>query len=178
MSTIKAELRKKYKDLRSSYNNKKSCENSFIRSDLYKNNNVFLIYASFGSEPETFDLIQKALDDKKTVYLPRVYKDTMTFYQIFNTEELVKGSFGIKEPVTGTVYDGSKAVCIVPGLAFDKSGNRLGYGKGYYDRFLCNNPNLIKVGFCAKCCFAEEIFTQSNDIPMNYIFVDDSIIGI
>ena len=178
MSTIKAEIRKKCKALRESYGDKYGCENAFLKSRFYTDYETFLIYASFSSEEDTFNLIEKAIRDNKTVFLPKVFGDEMKFFRVLGTNALVKGTFGVPEPKEGEEYSGQNAVCVVPGLAFDKSGNRLGYGKGYYDKFLSMYPDIIKIGFCSGCCYFDEIPAQKNDIKMNFIFVDDNLIGI
>ncbi|MGI6254006.1 MAG: 5-formyltetrahydrofolate cyclo-ligase [Acutalibacter sp.] len=111
-----------------------------------------LLYLSMGSEVDTWGIFQSALSCGKAVYAPRCLdgEGHMAFYRVKSREELKQGRFGLWEPdptvcapLTGT--DG--ALCLVPGLAFDEAGFRLGYGKGYYDRFLANHP-VETVGLC------------------------------
>ena len=178
MSTIKSEFRKKCKAIRFECEKKNACEEAFMSSSLYKENKILLIYASFGSEADTFELIKNALDSDKSVFLPRISGNEMKFYRIYDTNNLKKGTFGVMEPTEGEEYSGQRAACIIPGLAFDKNGNRLGYGKGYYDKFLSKYPGVVKIGFCSACCFFEEIPYEETDIKMDYIFIDDVLIGI
>ena len=105
---------------------------------------VVLIYHPIRSEVDVRPLMQAAIADGKEVYLPlcdKVEAGKMQFYRITDESQLSVGSFGVREPDgTTELYTLSekRAVCIVPGLAYDKNGYRLGYGKGYYDRFMQN----------------------------------------
>ncbi len=154
------------------------CEQAFLQSDLYLNSDSLLLYASTKSESDTFNLINNALEDNKIIYLPKVHGDIMKFYQISTLDDLSDGYFSIKEPTTDVEYDNRPAVCVVPGLAFDLKGNRLGYGKGYYDKFFQQTNEIIKVGFCAGCNYYNKIPCDETDIPMNYLIVDSNIIGL
>ena len=178
MSTIKSELRKRCKTHRQNHNRSSACEEAFFKSRFYNEYDTILTYVAFGSEAETSALIKEALKDNKAVFVPKIFGDEMEFYRVYDTDGLIKGSFGIPEPEDGEVYSGQKAVCVAPGLAFDKNGNRLGYGRGYYDKFLSNHPSVLKIGFCSGCCFFEEIPCEKTDVKMDFIFVDDTLIGI
>ena len=101
-----------------------------------------LLYYPIRSEVDVRALIRLSLSLGKQVYLPRCDKTEsgkMEFYRIASEEELVTGMFGVSEPAEGAPLwendEGIRAICIIPALAYDKSGYRLGYGKGYYDRF-------------------------------------------
>ena len=107
---------------------------------------VVLLYHPIRSEVDVKALLLQAISDGKEVYLPLCDKEeagVMRFYRITDEAQLTAGSFGVMEP-DGTTEeyqsDGRRAVCIVPGLAFDAQGYRLGYGKGYYDRFMQHFP--------------------------------------
>ncbi len=182
MSKLKSELRSGLKLSRGEYystNNKSACAEAFLNSELYKNTDVLLLYSSINSEPETSTLIKQAIDDDKKVYLPRVSGDTMDFYRVTDTKSLVIGCFNISEPqINNLKFSKKYGVCVVPGLGFDHRGNRIGYGKGYYDKFLAKNPQLVKVGFCAGCNYLNNIPTDKFDIKMDFIFADDILIGI
>lgn len=118
--------------------------------DIYLQSDIVLAYASYGSEIPTYKFINKALDDKKYVFLPKVVGKDMIFYRISSTEELVLGYKNILEPTGDSEaykYDEDKvirAMILMPGVAFDRCGNRMGYGGGFYDRFLEDKPELQK----------------------------------
>lgn len=154
------------------------CENTFLESEFYTNSEILLVYLSINSEPDTALLIKKALIDKKSVYLPKVTGDYMNFHRVTLSTDFQAGSFGIPEPVNDELFKCGKAVCIVPGLAFDKSGNRLGYGKGYYDKYLSDKNDILKIGFCCRCNFVSKLPVDKHDVVMDYIFADNILIGI
>ena len=138
----------------------------FYRSDC------LLIFASYGSEIDTSEIISEALRTGKRVYLPRVEGLEMQFYRIYSLEELTEGYRGIPEP-DGTseryLYSENEAdhtLMIMPGVAFDPYRHRIGYRKGFYDRFLEGKEALslrtIAVGFW--CQMVEEIPQEEKDI--------------
>ncbi|MBR5903683.1 MAG: 5-formyltetrahydrofolate cyclo-ligase [Clostridia bacterium] len=97
------------------------------------------LYCSLKSEVDTAALIAHALSCGKTVALPKVYGDTMRFFAVSSGEVLVKSPFGVLEPAgdeSRFVPPESFDLVLVPGVCFDRGGNRLGFGRGYYDRFL------------------------------------------
>lgn len=129
---------------------------SFLRSTSYTRSDVILTYVSTAIEVDTAFIIQTALRDGKKVACPRCVDGTrqMEFYYIRSMEELSPGYFGVLEPAADhtRLYRGAqRPVCIVPGLAFDHWGYRLGYGKGYYDRFLAGYTGWT-VGLCYSAC--------------------------
>ena len=142
---MKNDLRRQFKAKRANIAHKAEKDRlicaHFLSSALYKNAEQILCYSSMGSEPDTFDIIRCAMEDGKKLLLPRCEdkNGNMNFYLIKDVSDLVTGTFGIKEPdikKCEPVFEFMNALCVVPGLTFDKKGYRLGYGKGYYDRFL------------------------------------------
>lgn len=136
----------------------------------------FLCYVSYGSEISTGELIAEALCRGKAVYAPKVLKEAsepaMEFYRIFSREELIPGYRGIREP-TGqtqryvcTPEGAERTLLLMPGVAFDESRNRIGYGKGFYDRYLKERSNLQKVsiGVGYSCQLVERIPAEENDV--------------
>lgn len=138
----------------------------------YCASDTILCYADYGSEISTRELIRKALSSGKEVFLPRVEGENMTFYRIRDLSELVQGYKDIMEPRGDTEsYSASeeqagKTLLLMPGVAFDRYRNRIGYGKGFYDRFLAHNPELqgrsIAVGF--QCQMLEKLPAEETDI--------------
>lgn len=107
--------------------------------DIYKKAQAVLAFVSFGSEVDTRILIQEALAEGKTVYCPRVEGNGLSFYRIFSLEDLQPGYRGILEPSKETEkYEPAamSGLLLMPGTVFDTGKNRIGYGKGFYDRFM------------------------------------------
>lgn len=155
---------------------------NLICSDLYLNAKQVLFYAPLNDEINIDDCINDALMLKKRVALPCCTDNNgnMKFYYISSFDDLKIGHFGVREPDVDkceevTCFDNS--LCIVPGLAFSKNGFRIGYGKGYYDRFLKNYVS-ISIGLCYNEFVLNEIPTDENDIPVNYVITESSIITV
>lgn len=132
------------------------------------------MYVSFGSEVDTKGLIEYSLNIGKRVAVPYCNGKNMLFYEIKSLSELSAGKFGIptvdisgKSPLVS--FD--KALCIVPGICFDCYGNRIGYGGGYYDRFLSEN-SVISLGVCYKKCLCSEIESEEFDIKTDYVLTE------
>lgn len=118
----------------------------------YAQNSLLLTYVSTPIEVDTRNIIERALKDGKKVAVPRCVPDTrsMEFYLIDSLDELCPGTFGVLEPLPDPaklVTDFSAGICLVPAFSYDWHGYRLGYGKGYYDRFLSNFRGNI-IGIC------------------------------
>jgi 5-formyltetrahydrofolate cyclo-ligase len=122
----------------------------------YAGADVLYTYVSKPLETDTLSLITAALDAGKRVAVPRCLPETvgMEFYEIVSVDDLAPGTYGVLEPVPERcrpVRTSRRAVCVVPGLSFDSQGYRLGYGKGYYDRFLADFRGFT-VGLCYSGC--------------------------
>ena len=132
---------------------------------------AILLYHALPDEVPTKDLLDELVAQHKSVLLPRVVSDTeMELRQYTSPADLTTGAFGIMEPV-GEVYDSFSAidVVVVPGMAFDRSGHRLGRGRGYYDRFLSRIPTIYKIGVCFPWQIVDEVPTDSHDVLMDEV---------
>ena len=139
---MKKLLRSKYKEIRRSIIDKEDRDNiifnKVINNIKVNNASIILTYVSTKEEADTINIIKHFLGKKK-VAVPRIDNGIMNFYYINSLDELMEGYFGILEPTTNNkVTNFNNSICIVPGLCFDKENYRLGYGKGYYDKFLSN----------------------------------------
>lgn len=121
-----------------------------INQRAYSQCNIILLYRSFQSEIDTWEMIEQGWKDGKKVYVPRVAGKVMNFYLIEPNTEFQAGRYGILEPpaeypLIANTQD--KVLMVLPGLAFDCLGNRIGYGAGYYDEYLRKQsiPNLMKI---------------------------------
>lgn len=181
----KSDLRKEFAKIRDSVENKAALSdeicNSILNSEFYKDAEAVFCYWPTKSEVDTKKIILSALADKKKVALPKCTdKDgNMTFYYITSLADLSEGMYGIMEPderLTADVSDKS-SICVVPGLAFDFNGYRLGYGKGYYDRFL-ESFHGISIGICFEACLINELPINEFDKKVDYIITDKTIYTI
>ena len=135
-------------------------------------------YAAFDNEVLTNKLIEYFLLKEKTVYLPKVDKNNLLIIQIDSLRDLKKGSYGIMEPtgVAVNLEDKTVDLWIVPGIAFDIKGNRLGYGKGYYDRILKSVALDKKIGLCFGFQVVVHIPIQNNDEKMGWLITENKLI--
>jgi 5-formyltetrahydrofolate cyclo-ligase len=151
-----------------------------ISLDEYKKTEILLTYASLSNEVDTFSLIAAALKSGKKVAVPRCVegKPVIEFYFIYSTDDLECGSYGILEPLPKRerLCMCSNGLCVLPGLSFDRLGARLGYGKGYYDRFLQDFKGNT-VGLCFSRTLSEmPLPTGRFDISVNIIVTDKETI--
>lgn len=133
-----------------------------------------MLYLSVNREPDTAAIITRALDDGKIVLLPYMAGDKIYPALYTSDTPLRHGKYSIKEPAHPVFYpEKSIDVVVVPGVAFDHDGNRIGYGKGYYDRFLYGlRRHTAKVGFSFNACMVDEIYKQEWDVPVDVIFTE------
>lgn len=130
---------------------------------------TLLLYSALPDEVPTQTLIDELAAQGKTVLLPRVVSATgMVLHRYTCQDDLQRGAFGIMEP-TGLPFTDYEAidVAVIPGMAFDHDGHRLGRGRGYYDRFLARVPFIYKIGICFPFQMVGEVPTSENDIPMD-----------
>ncbi len=141
---------------------------------------VLLAFVNYGSEISTREIMEEALRKCKKVFVPRIEKEDMKFYRITSMDQLAEGYKGIPEP-DGTTecfdyekYKERRMLLLMPGVAFDIYGNRMGYGKGFYDRFLMDKEMLqiysIAIGY--KCQRVDFIPVEEHDLkPYQVILV-------
>lgn len=132
---------------------------------------VILMYYSLDDEVNTHEAINELVRQGKTVLLPAVVDDErMELREYHGQQDLESGFFHLMEPVgkVFTEYD-TIEVAVVPGMAFDSRQNRLGRGKGYYDRFLSQVPTVYKIGICFDFQKLPGIPAEENDVKMNEV---------
>ena len=179
----KHELRDKYKLLREKMTaTERTRKDSAILKNLlssaqYKGCKTLLCYVSTPREVDTHALITKALEDGKRVAVPYCIEGTrnMDFYLITGLDELVRRTFGVLEPDPSRaekLTDFAGSICILPGLAFDYYGYRLGYGGGYYDRFLSGVYHGITMGVCYQGCTLPQLRHGRFDVASRMIVTE------
>ncbi len=139
-----------------------------------------LSYHPLEGEVNVREVTKKALDDGKKVYLPKTYgknERRMDFIRYDNFSQLTKGDFGVMVPEAGELFLGGGAFVIVPGAAFDRKGNRMGYGKGYYDGFFGKQTMLIKAGVCFEGLLYDDIPVDCHDVRMDMVITERTIIS-
>lgn len=144
--------------------------------DEVKEASNVLLYADYNNEVMTDKLALKLMMLGKKIYMPKVLGDNMDFFRVFELDEMLPGAFGIREPIdiSDLAYEyTANDVIICPGVAFDNDGNRIGYGKGYYDKYLEDKPLLVKIGICYQMQIVEEIPANENDIKMDYVVSEE-----
>lgn len=145
----------------------------------YRNCRLVLVYVSTAIEVDTHRIIEQALADGKRVAVPRCVPNTryMEFYYIESLEELSAGTFGVLEPQPhpqNLVTDFSCSLCIIPAFCYDFSGYRLGYGKGYYDRFLAGYEG-DRIGICYSDCVRRRLPHGRYDRPVQLLITEKYI---
>ena len=150
----------------------------FLVSDIYKECKILMMYMPLGNETDTSIIMKTALSDNKKIVLPVTDGETgeITTYYADSDTEFQIGAYCIREP------ENSKEarledidVIVVPGIAFDMTGARVGFGKGCYDRLL-KNTNAIKVGYCYDFQVSKTIPKEDHDILMDYIVTNNGMI--
>ena len=142
----------------------------FRQSELYRNAATIYFYLPYNQEVRTIPMIQQALADGKRVAVPKCYGDEMRFLYIDSLEGIAPGYCGIPEPIAdGPVADDPTALVLMPGLAFDPEGHRIGYGGGFYDKFLEAEPNHPRVALCYDFQMFDHLDVDSHDIPVDQV---------
>ncbi|MBQ8338025.1 MAG: 5-formyltetrahydrofolate cyclo-ligase [Oscillospiraceae bacterium] len=184
----KNELRKRLKELRKGLDPRdKAKMDMSIAQNLFSlkgftSAQKFLCYISEKTEVDTEDVINRLLEQNKVVAAPKLCdsEGNMNFHIITSLSQTQKSSFGVREPnadACNKLDDFSNSVCILPALAFDKSGFRLGYGKGCYDRFL-SSYNGLKIGVCYENCIFDNLPKDKFDITADIVVTENEIFYI
>lgn len=142
----------------------------FIASEAYQNAKTIYGYLPYNQEVRTVPILEQAIRDGKRVAVPKVYGDDMKFLYLEDFSRVEKGYSGIPEPVDdGPVADDETALVLMPGLAFDPQGHRIGYGGGFYDRFLAKEPKHPTLALCYAFQILPELETEEFDIPVDTV---------
>lgn len=143
---------------------------AFYETAEYKNAKTIYGYLPYNQEVRTTQMLAHALADGKQVAVPKVYGDEMKFILLSDLGQVAKGYAGIPEPIAdGPVAADPTALVLMPGLAFDPKGHRLGYGGGFYDKFLAAEPDHPTLALCYDFQMLPHLDTESYDIPVDRV---------
>lgn len=141
---------------------------------------VLMLYAAKLPEVDMDALLDWALMQGKRVCFPRVNGDDMDFYFVKDASSLSPGNFGVREPVENCeIAMPQRAVCLVPGVGFDRLGNRMGYGKGYYDKYFHKSKaDIVKIGVCYDEQLLDALPAEKHDIKMDMVISASEVIDV
>lgn len=144
-----------------------------IERPEWKKADTICLYFSQPNEVDTKPLLAAALNAEKTVVFPRIEKDTLILHHVVSIKDFVRGKYNILEPKKSTpiVKTASVDLFIVPGVAFDQNGNRMGHGKGYYDRLLAG-IDAPKIGLAYSFQIVAQLPRSSYDVPMTMVVTE------
>lgn len=176
---LKDVLRRKLIEKRKHYDrwfeDSQNIEEKFFSLEEVIKSSVFLLYYPHKNEVNTLNILNRLLSEGKTVLLPKVEGKHILPVKITDINSVSTGYAGIKEPEGGQVYRSDIDVIVVPAVAFDEKGYRLGYGKGFYDKFL-SNQNALKIGLAYDFQVLKEIPRDLHDIPVDIVITPTKII--
>lgn len=176
----KSVLRKEAKLIRSNIENKEAKDklilNNLFNLDIYKNAKSCLLYYPMEDEINIKPVIYDCLKNKKPA-LPVMTGGNIEFYEFEESKLIQDEKTKIFQPDINNKKAKGYDFCIVPGLLFSKKGDRLGYGKGYYDRFLKDYEG-IKVALCYDELLFDDIITDKHDIKMDYIITQSGVFNV
>ncbi len=190
MERRRQELRERYLSFRNNLSAAERSGKSFRIWERLKNEPVFekaqilLTYMDYRSEVMTTGLIEELFDMKtKRVFAPRVEGMDIRFYEVFSMEDFENGYQGIREPrrkpdrqLTRELTRQSHGLILVPGAVFDRERGRLGYGKGFYDRYLAAFPWIYSAALAFDCQIAKKVPTGERDIRPEIIITESEVI--
>lgn len=158
----------------------KKITETLLGLDLIRQAKDILCFAGYKSEVQTVELIEALLTLDKKVYAPRVNGEEMDFYRIKSLKDLKEGYKGIPEPIDACkdIFEGpicDNTVMLMPGAAFARDGSRIGYGKGFYDRYLAKYDIMNRIALCFSVQLAESIPSDIHDKKASVIITEKGI---
>lgn len=169
---LRKQIREKKKALTPTYIEETSrrLAELFFETSYYQNAATIYGYLSYNQEVRTMPILEQALRDGKKVAVPKVYGDTMRFIYLEDLSAVAPGCMSIPEPIADEpVAEDPEALVLMPGVAFDEKGNRMGYGGGFYDKFLAQEPDHPTVALCYAFQMVDSIPTDDYDIPVDLV---------
>lgn len=151
-----------------------------MHTDIWRQAEIICFYYPLGNEVNLLPAAQRALEMGKVVIFPKTEGDVIRFYQVETLKDFQEGCFHVMEPVSQQCFSkedylGRKTLILVPGVVFDEKKNRMGYGRGYYDRYMMEHTEAVKVGIAFEMQVADEIPVEKFDISMDYMVTEKRI---
>lgn len=180
----KVQLRKRMKAVRNALSETErnlysmQISDRLCKQSWYAKADTILVYSAIQSEADLNLFCEKARMDGKRLYFPKVFGEKMDFFCVSDASQLTSGAFHVMEPDVDTyvleTFQSTQVQVpiLVPGVAFSKRGERIGYGKGYYDRYIGAHPGLLPIGICFECQLLDELPAEPQDIAMCQIVTE------
>lgn len=182
----KKKLRKKMREIRDALTNEeveirsKQIAEQLLQSPIYRECTHICVYEAFRNEVSCGYIKKQAFQDGKYVFIPitDIESKTMGFYRITEDTVYKEGNYGILEPILGRKCNNlqEKALILMPGLAFDRNKHRLGYGGGYYDKYLSLHKEHITAALCYNFQIVDELPCEEHDILPDYIVTECEVL--
>ncbi len=184
---MKEELRKRVKKKRDALSTSEVLEKSsrikkrLFEMELFRNAQTILFYASYDNEVYTHDVIKESIGMGKNVVVPKsvTQDNTLILSRLTDWNDLEVGAYDILEPKQESIEKvdvESIDLIIVPGVVFDEKGNRIGHGKGYYDRLLNDSQNMPAIGLAFELQMVDNIESEQHDEKIDFIITDERMI--
>ena len=142
----------------------------FAATEAYRQAETIYGYMPYNQEVRTTKALEQALKDGKILALPKVCGDRMDFIVVTDLSQVEEGYCGIPEPIhDGPLATDETALVLMPGLAFDREGHRMGYGGGFYDKFLEQEPNHPTLALCYEFQMMPHLDVEAHDIPVDEV---------
>lgn len=177
----KKQIRQEYKEIRKNLTeeqmqiwSEKICYH-LVQWELFLHSKTIYFYYPLGNEVNLLPLAARALKMGKTIAFPKTEGEEIAFYRVRNMEEFKEGAFHVMEPLSTELLTCENPLILTPGVVFDNKKNRMGYGKGYYDRYISRFREAIPVGIGYEIQIAQDVPADSMDIPMKYIITEKRV---
>jgi 5-formyltetrahydrofolate cyclo-ligase len=148
---------------------------TLFREKHFKKAKTVAFYIPKGNEVQTRDMMEHAIREGKEILVP-VTDSEVSMCEFTSFFDMVPGKFGVPEPKHHVAKDHAAEVVLVPGIVFGPCMHRIGYGKGYYDKYFKKNPKVFKIGMCYDFQVMDELPKHGHDIPMDLIITDKRLI--
>ena len=185
LSAQKAELRAKLKQIRASIpaeiraDQSQAIQQKLASLEEIQTAHSIFLFISYGNEVHTHDLLKYFLKQGKTLAVPKILPEkTMIAVQFSQGEDLIPGELGILTPSGNTPYSGDFDVVITPGLGFTLQGHRIGYGRGYYDKWFASHNARNKIAIAFEAQLVDELPTDETDVPVDIVVTEERVIRI